>query len=127
MDLYREQILDHYQNPRNWGRLNPASCSVCVFNELCGDRIDLYLLMNDSKKINDKRVIKKATFESDGCAISTASCSLLTERLPGKSIEVLKRLTADDMVKTLGVKLTPTRLKCALLPLEALKKALAKR
>lgn len=126
MDIYREQILDHYQNPRNWGRLKNPTHSAEVYNDFCGDKIIIDLLVEKGKKKFDQAVVKDIAFESEGCAISGAAASMLSEQVKGKKIERLKNLQRNDMLKMLGVTLTPVRLKCALLPLEALQKAIGK-
>lgn len=117
-DLYREIILDHYKNPKNYGKLNKSSSSFKKNNPLCGDEIGIDLKIS-SKKIQDIK------FYGEGCAISIASASLLTEFVKGKNIDKIKRMGKDDVLKLLNVQLTPTRLKCAILPLEVLQKAIS--
>lgn len=117
-DLYREQILDHYKNPRNYGDLVNPTVSSEEYNPLCGDRIFLQLLINKGKIMDVK-------FKGEGCAISTASASLLTEYIKSKNISDLKKLEGQDVLPILGIEnLSPGRLKCALLPLEALRKSI---
>lgn len=118
-DIYREQILDHYKHPHNFGKLtNPNS--VASDNLVsCGDKLLIELLIDKNKQI-----VNDIKFQGVGCAISMASASMLSERIKGEQIKVLKRLTKDDILKMLGISLTPTRLKCALLALEVLHKAL---
>lgn len=119
-NLYREQILDHYKHPRNFGHLPKANAVGSDSLVSCGDRLSLELLVdNKSKKVTDVK------FQGVGCAISMASASLLSERIKGEKVDILQRLTKDDILKLIGVNLTPTRLKCALLSLEVLHKALA--
>ena len=77
-DLYRDVIVDHSRTPQNFGRLKGANRSAEGFNPLCGDRLTLYLKVTDS-------VIEDVSFEGSGCAISTASASLMTEALKGKT------------------------------------------
>ncbi|HCM82564.1 MAG: Iron-sulfur cluster assembly protein [Candidatus Gottesmanbacteria bacterium GW2011_GWA2_44_17] len=119
MDLYRQHILDHYKHPHHFGRLPKADISKTLFNSACGDRITMELkLGKDGKTITDIR------FSGEGCAISQASASLLTDYVFGmKKTDVMKlqKETVLDMLKT---ELTPTRIKCALLPLEALQKCI---
>ena len=124
MDLYRDNILDHYQNPHNWGRLKKPSASAQVANELCGDKLTVDILVNESISNTDQKQVQEIAFEGEGCAISIASASMLTDAIIGKSIHELKRMNADDMVELLGTSLTPTRLKCALISLEAVHKAI---
>lgn len=117
MDLYAENILDHYKNPRNKGKLKAPALSKEGANPLCGDQITLYLEIKDNK-------IKKITFDGIGCAISQAAASMLTEELTGKTLDEAKKITKEDMLKLLGVEIGPTRLKCALLALSTLQEAL---
>ena len=125
MDIYREQILDHYNSPQNWGRLATPTASSNVSNSACGDKITMDVLVKDTRESNDK-IVEKIAFEAQGCAISVATASLLTEKAKNQSIAELKKLGSDDIVSLIGVELTPTRLKCALISLEALHKAIEK-
>ena len=113
-DLYREVILDHYQNPRNYGTLEPADISHEEDNPVCGDRIRLDLRLKDGH-------VSEVRFSGHGCAISQASASMLTEAIQGKSLDELKALGKDDVLDLLGIPLGPVRLKCALLSLKVLK------
>lgn len=113
-DLYREHILDHYQNPRNYGELEDPDISHEEYNPLCGDRLVIQL------KIKDDRVAE-VKFHGEGCAISQASASMLTELIEGKSLDEVKALTKEDVLDLLGIPISPVRLKCALLSLKALK------
>jgi nitrogen fixation NifU-like protein len=114
-DFYRESILDHYRNPRNRGRLPEATHTHEEHNPLCGDviRIDLH--------VNDENIIEHVGFDGDGCAISQASASMLTEMIHGKSLEEIKALGKEDILEALGIEIGPVRLKCALLSLKVLK------
>ncbi len=114
-DLYRELILDHYREPRNKGSLDPADISYTEDNPLCGDRIHLYLRVN-----GDKRVTEVA-WDGEGCAISMASASMLSEEIKGKTLDELRLLGKDDILEMMGIELGPVRLKCALLSLKVLK------
>lgn len=123
MDLYREEILDHYKNPRNFGHLSSATIKDTSDNVSCGDSISMELLLEgvgDAQKIADIR------FSGFGCAISQASASLLTEHVKGKLVGDMKRLTPNDIYTILGVTLTPSRVKCALLGYEAFMKTIVK-
>jgi len=113
-DLYREHILDHYQNPRHHGELEDPDISQEEYNPLCGDRLVLQLKLEDDHVADVK-------FHGEGCAISQASASMLTELVEGKSVDELKALTKEDILDMLGIPIGPVRLKCALLPLKALK------
>jgi nitrogen fixation NifU-like protein len=114
-DLYRENILDHYQNPRNYGTLDDPDISYEDDNPLCGDviRIDLRLDGHDR--------ISEVAFSGEGCAISQASASMLTEEILGKTLDEVKQIGKEDMLDMLGIQLGPVRLKCALLSLKVLK------
>lgn len=119
VDLYREQILDHYRNPHNFGKLKNATHAYTGKHVLCGDVIEMEAVVNDGK-------ISKIAFSGQACAISTASASLLTEFVKGKSIDEIMKLKKSDVLKLIGIDPTPTRLKCALLPLEVLQKMVQK-
>jgi nitrogen fixation NifU-like protein len=112
--LYREAILDHYRHPRHKGHLESPDISYHDHNPFCGDEITLEL------KIEDGLVVQ-AAFDGRGCAISQASASMMTEEIVGKSLEELRGWTKDDILELLGIEVGPVRLKCALLPLKALK------
>ena len=109
-----EVLLDHYRNPRNWGTIEDADISHEEGNATCGDvvRIDL--------KISDN-VIEKVAVSGKGCAISQASASILSEMIKGRDLDEVKRIGMEDLLKEIGVKLTPIRIKCAVLPLKVLK------
>ena len=113
--MYQENILDHFKNPRNFGKIENASVHHHEYNPLCGDEIELYLLIDDNKKIVDVK------FNGHGCAISQASASMLTEQIKGKNLEELKKMTKENILEMLGISLSPVRLKCALLSLDTLK------
>ncbi|MEJ7762881.1 MAG: Fe-S cluster assembly sulfur transfer protein SufU [Thermomicrobiales bacterium] len=115
--IYREVILDHYKNPRNRGRLDPADHSHSDVNPLCGDEIRLDLRVTDG-------IITEVAFEGRGCAISQAATSILTELVAGQSVEDAKRLGKADILEELGVPISPARMKCALLGLKCLKAGL---
>ena len=114
-DFYKENILDHYRNPRNAGTLEEPTHTHESHNPLCGDviRIDLH--------INENNLVDKVTFEGKGCAISQASASMLTEMIEGKSLDEVKQISKEDILELLGIPIGPVRMKCALLSLKALK------
>ncbi|MER3400401.1 MAG: SUF system NifU family Fe-S cluster assembly protein [Thermoflexus sp.] len=116
-DLYREIILDHYENPRNYGVLPDPDISYEDDNPLCGDRIRIDM------KIRDGRIVD-VRFSGKGCAISQASASMLTERIKGATVEEARSLTREDVLAMLGIPLGPARIKCALLALKVLKAGL---
>lgn len=113
-DFYRQNILDHYQNPRNWGTLDHPDVSAEDSNPLCGDRIRMDLRIKDGR-------IEDVKFSGQGCSISRASASMLTEEIRGKTLEEVKALNREDILEMLGIELGPVRLKCALLALKTLK------
>jgi len=118
-DMYQEVILQHYRNPRNFGPLPDADRVGEESNPLCGDHIIMRLKVDaNSHKITAAR------FEGDGCAISVASTSMLTEKLVGHTLEEVGHLTRDDVIQQLGIPLSPVRVKCALTGFAALGRAL---
>ena len=102
-DLYRQNILDHYQNPRNFGTLEHPDISAEDSNPLCGDEIRIDLLVKDG-------VIEDVRFSGKGCSISRAAASMLTEEIRGKTLEEVKRIGKDDVLEMLGIELGPVRL-----------------
>jgi len=118
--LYSDVLLDHFRHPRNYGSLSAPDISYESFNPLCGDRIRIELKLND-------RTVTEARFKGDGCAISTAAASLLTELIRGVSIEQVAALSDDQLIATLQSDIKPARRQCALLPLDALRHGLSER
>jgi nitrogen fixation protein NifU and related proteins len=115
-DLYREVIIEHYQNPGFKGVLDPHDYSYEDENPLCGDHIRVDL------RVNDQGIVTEAAFNGHGCAISQASSDMLMESIIGKTVEDVKKLSKQDILDLLGIEgLGPVRLKCALLPLKVLK------
>jgi nitrogen fixation NifU-like protein len=112
--MYREYILDHYKNPRNFGRLDNPDISHEENNPLCGDVVGMDIKTSDG-------LIEDVRFHGRGCAISQASASLLTERLKGMSLEEARKIDKADVLEELGIEISPARLKCALLSLKVLK------
>jgi nitrogen fixation NifU-like protein len=118
-DIYREHILDHYKHPRNFGSLKNVTASASDEVISCGDSLSMELFVKNG-------TVSDITFQGTGCAISMASASLLTETAKGKRTIDLQRLDKDAILKLLGISLSATRLKCALLSLEVLHKAIGK-
>ncbi|HQH72138.1 MAG TPA: SUF system NifU family Fe-S cluster assembly protein [bacterium] len=135
-ELYQEVILDHNKRPRNCGKLDCATCQANGYNPLCGDKITIYLQIDHDR-------VKECKFEGNGCAISTASASLMTEIIKGKTIEEVKTLferfhdlvTGQEELDELkaglgklqalaGVREFPMRVKCATLAWHTLNAAL---
>jgi len=116
--MYQENILDHYKSPRNFGKIENASVHHHEYNPLCGDELDMFLVIDENKKIADVKV------NPHGCAISVASASMLSEEIKGKNIDELKKLTKEKILEMLGIPISPVRLKCALLSLDTLKNSI---
>ena len=119
MDLYREKILDHYKNPRNFTGEKHSLKATHGENPSCGDSIIM------SADIKNGR-IRDIKFSGEGCAIAIASASMLTEKVKGEKITKIANIEFDDIEKMLGVKVAPARKRCAMLPLTVLKKILLK-
>lgn len=113
--IYREHILDHYRNPRNKGKID--GLHLHDENPLCGDQIDVYVAVDDGK-------VKEISFEGNGCAVSQASASILTEAVKGKEAEEVINMGREEMQELLGITVSVMRVKCMMLALVALKKLL---
>lgn len=133
MDLYRDEILDHYKNPHNFGELTDPKISFEEYNPLCGDRLvlQLRLFQPDGLPAGQAgltpltRRVEAAMFKGEGCAISMAASSMLTDYIKGKSTEELGKLDGTKVLEILNLSdISPARIKCALLSFEALKKLL---
>jgi len=109
-DMYRQQILDHYKNPRNYGEIEDATYTHVGENPMCGDEIRM-----DVKLDEDDETIEAVAFQGDGCAISQASASMLSGELRGKTLDELEEMDTDDVTEMLGVDISPMRVKCAVL------------
>ena len=118
-DLYREVILDHYKNPRNYGLLEPYDAHAEGQNPLCGDEVTVTV-----KFAADGETIEDIGFEGRGCAISQAATSMLTDIVKGKTATEVAALPKEELLGEIGIPLTPVRLKCAILGLGVLKVAL---
>ena len=116
-DLYREQILEHYRNPHNFGEIPDADIRQEGDNPLCGDMITMYLKLDDGR-------LGAVKFRGRGCAISQASASILTDLVTGKPVEELKRFPTQDLLDELGIPISPARMKCATLSVNTLRVAL---
>lgn len=119
MDLYSEIILDHYKNPHHHGKLAKPSVTIIEHNTLCGDKIELDL------KFENGKVTEVGTV-TEGCAISQAAMSLLSDELIGKTAEEIAAIKNEKMYSLLNVPISPGRVKCALLGLAAAQKAVKK-
>jgi len=109
--LYRDYILDHYKRPRNFGTLEPHDLEAHDYNPLCGDELGVHIRVEDGK-------IAELRFHGQGCAISQASASIASEELIGMPIDDVAKLDADWVTDLLGISISPTRRKCALLSLK---------
>jgi nitrogen fixation NifU-like protein len=109
-DMYRQQILDHYKNPRNYGELEDPDFTHVGENPSCGDTIQMEVDLAD-----DGETIAAVRFTGDGCAISMAAASMLSEELHGMTTDELDALETDDVTDLLGVDVSPMRIKCAVL------------
>ena len=118
MNIYQQQILDNYHNPRNFGAPDRYDHSYKLENLSCGDEITIYLQVENN-------TIAQAYFDGEGCAISIASASLLTEYLEEKTLDELRKLQEQDILEILGIQLTTSRMRCATLSLEAAQKAVS--
>jgi nitrogen fixation NifU-like protein len=120
-DLYREVILDHYKNPRGHGVIEDADAEAEGQNPLCGDEVSIYVAFGE-----DGDTIDEVKFSGRGCAISQAATSMLMEMTRGRKATEIATMDKDELLEEIGIKLTPVRVKCALLGLTTLKVALHK-
>ncbi|MFB6147835.1 MAG: iron-sulfur cluster assembly scaffold protein [Candidatus Nanohaloarchaea archaeon] len=114
--MYREEILDHYRNPRNEGEIEGALDAEGE-NPSCGDHVHIYVKVEDGE-------VEQVSHETDGCAISTAGVSVLSEKIKGMDVEEVEDLDRDWMIDQLGIDISPMRVKCAVLGLKTVQDAL---
>ena len=120
-DLYRDEILEHYREPHNFGTLDAPDAVHEGHNPLCGDRITMMLAVDGQGNVSD------VAFSGRGCAISQASASLLTDEIKGRPVVEVEAMTNQDILDLLGIEISPARLKCALLSLSTVQQALEER
>ncbi len=118
--IYQEQIIDYYKYPRNKRKMDDPTIDYGDQNPVCGDEIHFYVKLNDDGKVID------SSFEGQGCAISQAAVSMMTDLIEDMSLEELKQLTNEDIKEMLGIPLSPVRLKCAILGLKVLEGGIIK-
>ncbi len=115
MDMYREEILENWRNPHNFGVMKKPDLVVEQVNPICGDEVTFYFRIKKGK-------VADVLFSGLGCAISVASASMLSEVIKGKNVSQIKKITGQDVLGLIGGSVAPARLKCAFLSLEAIKK-----
>jgi len=118
-DMYQERILQHYRTPKNFGQLVHPDYSGEESNPLCGDHIRVELQLDPSRTN-----VAEVRFSGDGCAISVASASMLTQKLVGQPLTAVEKITRDDVLQLVAIPLSPVRVKCALTGFAALGRAL---
>lgn len=116
--IYRENILEHSKHPQNKGHLDPYDYAFEDTNPLCGDEVRIELRVDDNGTVTD------VAFEGQGCAISQASASMLTEMILGMHVDEIKAMPKEELLDEVGIELSPARLKCALLSFNVLKASL---
>ncbi len=123
--VYREELLEHYHSPQNFGRLEKFSFSSKQLNPFCGDEIEMFVQWDRrAKGDTGDRKVEDVGFVGVGCAISIASASILTEYSKNKTKKELTKLSQNDMLSMLGIEVSETRKKCVLLAFSTLKDCL---
>ena len=117
-NMYQENILDHYEHPYHRGTLAQPTLAYRDLNPLCGDEVCV------QARIDEQNRVVEAYFDGQGCVISLAAASMLMEAVEGKTLDAVKAMSRQDMLELLGIPLTAMRVKCAMLPLRTLEKAI---
>ncbi|MEM0243380.1 MAG: iron-sulfur cluster assembly scaffold protein [Candidatus Aenigmatarchaeota archaeon] len=120
MELYSKEIMKHFKNPKNVGRIKNADGIGEAGNLVCGDIMRIYIKVSEK---NNKKVIKDIKFETFGCVVAIANTSLLTTLVKGKTIEEALSIKKEDLIKKLG-KVPPIKIHCSVLAIDALKEAI---
>jgi nitrogen fixation NifU-like protein len=115
--LYREYILDHYKHPHNWGELPSPDLEAHDLNPLCGDELKVQLAVGGDGRITD------IAFSGHGCAISQAAASMISDEVKGMKVDQLMSLDRSSILELLGIDISATRMKCAMLAVKVLKSA----
>jgi len=123
MNLYRDLIIDHYQNPRNFGELKNPDAVAREANASCGDTVEFQIKIKKTENRKQKTMINEIAWRGVGCAISTAAASLLSEKI--RQIRQMSQMSQKDMIDLLGGDISHARIKCVTLPLVALQKAIS--
>jgi nitrogen fixation protein NifU and related proteins len=118
-EIYKENILDHFKHPHNKGTLDDYTFNIRKHNPVCGDNIELFVKVED-------RIVKDVKFNGNGCAISVAAASMLTEKIKNMNLQELENLKESEVLEMIGVPLGVVRVKCGLLSFKILKEGLKK-
>lgn len=124
--LTRAELLDHAKHPRNRGELPDADIVQEESNPLCGDVVTVYIRLERAGRSSTRCTLQATSFLGSGCLISQAASSMLTEHVVGKTADEIFRMGREDMEQLFGGAVSPARVKCAMLPLIALKNGLAR-
>lgn len=116
MDIYRQEIMDHFKNPRNSGEMKDYTTKHEEHNPLCGDKITVFLKIK-------KGVVEDMKFVAEGCAISKASASMISDSIKGLTKDNICKMELEDVRRILGIPLSPSRVKCAMLSLNSIKRS----
>ena len=116
-DMYKEELLEHYREPQNYGKIEDADVQYRDFNPVCGDEVEVFINVKDNK-------VEDIKFTGKGCAISQAAASIVTEHIKGMKVDEVKTITNEKMLELLPIEVSNLRIKCGLLALKAIQKGL---